>query len=208
MYAHSLHHGGLFHRIEQYLTTLDQQTIAAATLIMALLFGLGYVFSLPPESVEMSQTNDVPVSRFVDPQYAHEVAMREQAVVTELEMLRDSLQAERAYLAVYSDLSGADGIEMEQQVSRILEVTKAGAAPTMQQFQGLSRVNWLQAEDNAHWRNWFLPQAYGFELYNARKTPIGYIGLEKIQENLLDVRGFELLEQARETIAAALDAPL
>ena len=212
MHTHSFHH---VHVLDRGLAAIEQHVLVKVMLVMLLILVVGYVLSIQTDRVGMSQFSDVSegkirLSRFADPQYAHEVAAREQMMRTTLDTLRRNLQADRAYIAVYGSMS--DGIWIENQVINIVEVTKPGIALTLQGLQGLGRSSWLQMEDNTRGASWLfaenLARVYGMELYDEQGTPIGYLGIEKTQEHGFAKQDIQRLRKTAEAVITALVKPL
>lgn len=215
MHMHSFQHFHDLHVFERSVATIEQHATMTLVLALVIILGGGYALNNHSIRMELLQSSDaseagIRLSRFADPQYAHESAAREQIMRTALEGLRNDLQADRAYIAVYGGMS--DGIWIEYQVMNIIEVTKSGIAPSLQRLQGLGRSNWLQMEDNASRASWpfgqNLPKTYGMELYDEQGTPVGYLGIEKIQANAFAEQDLQVFRRTAEVLAGTLAKPL
>ncbi|GAK55922.1 hypothetical protein U27_02883 [Candidatus Vecturithrix granuli] len=175
MHVHSFQHVHDLHIFERSRMAIEHHAIATLILTIIIILGVGHALSLQSSRVGVFQFSGAPeagirLSRFADPQYAHETAARERAMRAALRGLRSDLQTVRTYVVVYSDLAATNAIWKEQQIIRIFEVTKTGVAPTLQHWEGLSRLHWLQAEDYTRGASWLfedqLPKTYGMELYD------------------------------------------
>lgn len=232
MHAPSLHHFHDFHPFDRIFTLLDHHAIMTVILLVTAFIIVGLILSSQPGRIRTSQfseTSDIslpaaetlqPLTRLDDPQYAHEYAVREQTLTTHLTALRDRIQADRAYVAVYKNAVSFSAIRfavsserhlVEQEVFKTFEVTKGGMVPEITEFQDVSRDIWLQVVQDASVASAFFSQpitSYGFELYNEARIPIGYIGIEKTQQGEFGEPEIHILRETARSIATTLLQPL
>lgn len=211
MHAHSLHH---LHIFERSLATIEQHMFVKVILVLLLILGIGYVLSGQTDRVGLSQCSDVSegkirLSRFADPQYAHEIAAREQMMRIALEGVQRDLQADRAYIAIYGV---TEEFSVEYRVISVLEVAKTGVAPSIQRLQGIGRSSWLLMEENTRGASWLfaenLANVSGMELYDEQGTPVGYLGIENTQEHVFAEQEIQRLRETVEAVITALVKPL
>ena len=201
MHTHSFHHLHDLHVFERSRTVIQRHTIIILMLAMVIMLVGTYALSIRSGHEGLFRFTEVSaakirLSRFADPQYAHEVAAREQMMRTALDTLRRDLQADRAYIAVYGV---TEDLWVEYRVISILEVTKTGVTPSIQRLQGIGRSSWLQMENNAYRASWLfgenLPKTFGMELYDEQGMPIGYLGIENTQENVFAEQDIQRLRE-------------
>ncbi|GAK58607.1 hypothetical protein U27_05581 [Candidatus Vecturithrix granuli] len=124
-------------------------------------------------------------------------------------LLRSDLRAERAYIAVYGV---TEEFSVEYRVINVLEATKTGVVLSLQHLHGIGRSSWLQMENNIRGTSSLfadnLTKAYGMELYDEQGMPIGYLGIEKTQENVFAEQDIQLLRETAEVVSAAIVKPL
>ena len=214
MYVHSFYHVHVVHVFERGRKAIEQHALMTLVLTLAIMLGIGYTLNSQSSRVELFQFSDaseagIRLSRFANPQYAHEVAAREQVMMAALTGLLSDLQADRAYLAVYGLI---EDFWVEYQVISVLEVTKTGVAPDIQRLQGIGRSSWLQMEDNAYRANWFstenVARVYGLELYDEQGVPVGYLGMEKTQETWFAEQDIQRVREIAEMVSTAIVKPL
>lgn len=211
MHAHSLQH---LHIFERSRMAIEQHALVTLILTIGIILGLGHALRLQSDDASMFPSTEgieagIRLSRFADPQYAHEIAAREQTMSTALEALQRDLQADRAYIAVYGITEDAWA---ECRVIRILEAAKTGVTPNLQRLQGVWRSTWLQMEDNAYRAGWLfvqnVPKTFGMELYDEHGTPVGYLGIEKTQKHVFAEQDIQLLRETARSVEVALLHPL
>lgn len=213
MYTHSFHHVHDLQIFERSRKVMEQHAIIMLILAIVIMLGGAYALSIRSGSVRMfhfSEVSEVGIrlSRFADPQYAHEVAAREQTMNAALDSLQRNLQADRAYIAIYGVI---EEFSVEYQVISVLEATKTDIAPSLQSLQGIGRLNWLQIEDNAYRVNWLSSEnaarIYGMELYDEQGTPIGYLGIENMQAHGFAEQNIQRLRETAHSIEAVMLQP-
>jgi hypothetical protein len=177
-----------------------------------------YMLNIPIESKRFIQHSPAdsasssgivgPLTLVDDPQYAHEYDTRVQYIEKHLEMLRNETQADKAYIVSY----GYDSSMREMRISSTFEAGQEGIFSQMRDFQGFSRRNWLRIKrDEQATSGLFLvlPQSYGVELYDEQGKPIGYLGIDYLQEKSSSWGNeMKLLRQTATSIKIGLLQPI
>ena len=223
MHTSSLHK---WHVLARSLTFIERHERLSVALLILILIGVMYGAAVRLESLRVLQASENveisggespemvrPLTRMMDPQYAHEYLVREQYLLDHLEDLRNVTQAERVYVVLYSYAFSRLGRGIEQHISNSFEVTREGIRPKIDTLHGTERYFWLQLkQDERWWKNELFahrPERYGRELYDAHNVAIGYIGLEKQQnEALLPEQGIQLLRETAGVVTNALAQPI
>jgi hypothetical protein len=140
-------------------------------------------------SAGLTYSTDIvrPLTFIDDPQYAHQYEIRAQYINDRLEQLKNETQADRAYLVTYSDGLSQFGNMKGLKISKTFEVGKNDTRPYIHEFQDFLRVNWLRIkrDEYAMWGGFVstIPQGFGLEVYDRFGTPIGYLGIDYLQDN-------------------------
>ena len=195
MYASSLHK---WHAFDQGIAFVKHHQKLAETLLILAFIGLVYSITAHIESLyvpELGRETEIsriiagnvePLTRLADPAYAQEYALRETYITSVLEKLLETSQVERAYAVVYEYGEPTVMRGIESRVAEAFEVTQPHIAPRFNNFQGMSRRNWLQVQQDERVLsmlsyNFF--QSYGLELWNERGVAIGYIGFGRKRDD-------------------------
>ena len=217
MHAPSLHHK--WHWLDLSATFIEHHHKIAAALLILILFGMlsaaANRFAMlkafdAGRETEMSRIvaeTVTPLTRLTNPAFALEYPQWAAYIMTHLDTLRETIQIDRAYVAVYEYARSYNFSGIEPQVFVMLESRPAHIAPQFENFQGISRENWLQTQFDGQAMNSLLfnaSQSYGTELYNEQGKPIGYLGIERAEGETffrdMDISQFqrtaELIEQA------------
>lgn len=229
MHAPSLHN---FHPIHWSFILIDHHAKMTIILLVIAFITVGLILSSQPDRIRtspFSETADIsmpavetlrPLTYLDDPQYADEYVIREQTLTAHLAALRDRIQADRVYLALYRNVGSfsaskfavsSERFLMEQEVFKTFEITKGGIAQEIKEFQDVSRDIWLQVVQDTSVASYFFSQpirSYGFELYNGARIPIGYIGIEKTQQDEFREPEIHILRETARAIEITLLQPL
>lgn len=213
MNTRSLHK---LHVFSQLVHKIEHHKLAAIVGSFAVLW-LIYTFTIDSQWFMQdslpSTVSNKPLTLLDDPQYAHERDIRSQHIQHYLNQLKRDTGADRTYMFSYHYESGRIGEMMELKVASIFEVVQEGLPHQIQDYQELSRRNWLHLSRAHSMTSGFLPSPiphiYGLELYDVSGRPIGYIGLEYWQEHLT-LKGNELplLRKTAVVIRGSLLEPL
>lgn len=222
MHAPSLHHKS--HWLDLSATFIEHHHKIAAALLALILFGMlsaaANRFAMlkafdAGRETEMSRIvaeTVTPLTRLTNPAFVQEYPQRTAYIMTRLDTLREMLQLDRAYLAVYEYARSYNLSGIEPQVFVMLESRPADIAPQFENFQGISRENWLQIQfdGQAMYSLMFnAVQIYGAELYNEQGKPIGYLGIERAQgETFFRDMDISQFQQAAAQVEQALLLPL
>jgi hypothetical protein len=154
-----------------------------------------------------------PLTLLDDPQYAHEYGTRAQYINECLKKLWNETRADRAYVVSYKYGPDPFGNAPGLKISKTFEVGLTGLAPQLSNFQNFLRVNWLDLmRDNQPIGGLvgiLFPRKLVMELEDGQGKPIGYLGIEYLQEKA-SLRGNEreLLQQTAALIEAGLMQPI
>ena len=201
------------HVFSQIIYEIEHHKLVA---IVGLFAGLWLLYALTIDSQWFMQDSLAsPVSiKFLTlldaPQYEHERELRSQRIQRSLQQLKLDAGADRAYAFSYRYESSRIGGMMEIKVASIFEVGQEELPHRIEDYQKLSRRNWLLlARDNSTISSFLpgpIPHSYGLELYDASGRPVGYIGMEYWQEQPT-LPGHELRAAAENRHRDSRDAP-
>lgn len=207
----------------QSMMFIDHHRLVVILVALALL-GSGYVLSLSPEdwlfpqqialSDASARTDTIgrPLSRLDDPECAHEYPLRVQSLYEHLNWLRDVIQADRTYIVLYRDSLTRFGRGVAPKIFTAFEIGEQGPGFQIKDFQGFSRLDWLQVKRAEQRLSGYFPgtrRNYGMELVDARGTSIGYLGIDYWQKHpAFEGNIFTLLQKSAESIQDILLRPL
>ena len=180
--------------------------------LLSIFVGLFLVYSL--NSPKYRSAGSVRHLSYIDhPQHTHEYERRATYIYDHLERLRHGSRADRVYLLAYRYGSSRFGGIMELQIATAFEVGQERLPYQLEDYQNLSRRNWLRlACDNSTTGSFLpgpIPHSYGLELYDTSGRPVGYIGMEYWQEQpTLTEYKLPLLRKTAAEIRDSLLAPL
>jgi len=199
------------HVFTQGINFIEYHKVLITILVVIAVIALGAVWH--PSGERQILTSDEPLTRLDDPQYAKEYEARAQLIKAQLEKLRSDVQADRAYVVAYKYSSALLANTMELKISKTFEVGLTGSTPQLRDFQDFPRMKWLYLKREELSIGGFVPirfpRCLGMELYDAQGTPIGYLGIDYLQETS-SLRGDEreLLQQTAALIEAGLMQPI
>lgn len=192
MHAPSLHHK--WHWLDVSEAFVEHHHKIAVALLILMLIGMlstvanrfemfrGFEVGKETEMSRIAAEQVKPLTLLTDSAHVREYPQRVAHIMDNLNRLCDVEQIDRAYLAVYEYAPSMNLSGLEPQIFAVFEAKGDGLAPRFDNYQGTSRENWLQVQGDQMVSNMYLgmPQSYGKELYNERGTPIGYIGMERM----------------------------
>ena len=193
MHAPSLHHR--WHWLDVSEVFIEHHHKITAALLILILFGMISTVANRLEMLRVFQAGrETDMSRIVaehvkpltllaDSAHAREYSQRVAHIMNNLDGLRAAGQIDRAYLAVYEYAPAENLSGLESHIFVVFEAKGEGIAPRFDNYQGMPREHWLQVQlENQTMSGMYLgaPQNYGKELYNERGTPIGYVGMERM----------------------------
>lgn len=193
MYAPSLHHK--WHALDVGATFIEHHHKIAVALLILILIGMlstlanwlgmrsGFEVGRETEMSRIVAEDVKPLTLLTDSAHASEYPQRAAHITSNLNRLRVAGQVDRAYLAVYEYAPAENLSGIESHVFAVFEAKGEGVAPRFDNYQGMPREHWLQVQlENQTMGGMYLgaPQNYGKELYNEGGTPIGYIGMERM----------------------------
>ena len=193
MYAPSLHHKS--HWLDVSATFIEHHHKIAAALLALILIGMlsaaanrldilrAFEAGRDADMSRRVAENVAPLTLLTNPAHEREYPQRAAYIMTHLDQLREASQIDRAYVAVYEYARSYHFSGIEPQVFVMFESRPAQIAPRFENFQGISRENWLliQLEHQTMNSMFFgAPQNYGRELHDEQDIPIGYVGVERV----------------------------
>ena len=212
-----------YHVFSQNITWIAHHKMAAILVALTLL-EIGYVLSFLPErwvlpqqaalSDTSARADEIgrPLSRLDDPEYVHESPLRVQYIYESLKWLRDVIQADRTYVVVYGYSSRRFGRGIEPKIANTFEIGELGPGPQIKDFQGFSRMDWLQAKRAERTLSGPFPgnrRNHGMELVDGRGTSIGYLGIDYWQKHPAFEGNFiPLLQESARIVQDILLQPL
>jgi len=221
MHTASLHHK--WHWLDVSETFIEHHHKIAAALLLLILIGMlttaanrfeifkGFEVGRETEMSRIVAEHIKPLTLLTHSSYASEYSQRAAHIMNNLNGLRVAGQIDRAYLAVYEYASSKNVSGLESQIFVIFEARGAGIAPRFDDYQGMSREHWLQVQlENQTMVGMYFgaPQNYGRELYNEHGTPIGYVGIERMNgERVFQDIEISQFQQTAELIEQALLIP-
>lgn len=208
MHVLSLHKLPVFsqiiHGIEHHKLATILGVIAVLCLVYVLNIPVVHQRFIQHSSADSTSSVGIvqPLTLVDDPQYAHEYDIRAQYINEHLEGLKNDTRADRVYLVTYNDGPSQFGYTIH--LSHTFEISQEGLNVPISTYQDLSRQRWLYLKRYEYTYGGLAPdillQGYGIELYDANRTPIGYIGIEYIDAKPFP-QGNEI-KRLRQTAAA------
>ncbi|GAK53494.1 hypothetical protein U14_04759 [Candidatus Moduliflexus flocculans] len=193
MYTPSLHRR--WHWLDVSEAFIEHHRKIAAALLILIVIGMlstaadrfemfrGLTVGRETEMSQIVAESVKPLTFLTDSAHASEYSQRVAHIMNHLNGLRAAGQIDRAYLAVYEYAPAENLSGLESHIFAVFEVKGEGIAPRFDNYQGMPREHWLQVQLENQTMNgmyWGAPQSYGKELYNERGTPIGYVGMERM----------------------------
>ena len=222
MHAPSLHHKWQW--LDLSATFIEHHHKIAAALLILIVFGMlsaaasrfemlrAFEAGRETEMSRVAAETVKPLTRLTNPAFAQEYPQRASYIMTHLDQLREASQIDRAYVAVYEYARSYHFSGIEPQVFVMFESRPAQIAPRFENFQGISRENWLQMQFDGQAMNSLMfnaIQCFGTELYNEQGKPIGYLGIERAQgETFFRDREISQFQQTATLVEQALLLPL
>ena len=176
-------------------------TIGMLLLVLAVGYSLYHApdqqLSFPEQSYSQSLCELAePLTLLDRSQYAHEYSVRAQALHDRLAMLREALDAERAYVFAYGK---SEAVSEKYGITHVFEVVREGLRLQHQYLQGITLAA-DQVPDIVGYETYEqLPYIYGKPLHDSQNRVIGYFGIDSSESFALlqDAQ----IEHVRKTIA-------
>ena len=215
MYVPSLRFGFAqrVHVFSQSLNLLEHHKMLVTILVVMGVMGLASALHPPVEHWMVTPDPEQPLTRLDDPQYAPEYATRAQHINASLERLRNETLADRVYAVSYDSGPAPFGNAPALKVSKTFEVGLTRFAPQFCDFRNFPREHWLSLmranQLNSGLMAIPLSRSLGMELEDRQGKPIGYLGIEYLQEtSSLQGNERDLFQQTAALIEAALLQPI